>query len=222
MSSPPHLIGIPGDPSQAAFWLVGACLAPGSDLTVENVYLGPARGGFVDVLARMGADISVDPGSGDIRARSSELRATRVTADELPGCIDEVPILAVAAAAADGVTVFEGIDELRVKESDRVTAIAEMLAALGVGCRFDSQITLAVLAGGRLEPERLGRRDRCLTWETTAWPWLRPSPVPWVSESVTVEGIRSHRHQLSGLCPQPPAGHRMDAVRTASGERARR
>ena len=146
---PPRLIGIPGDPSQAAFWLVGACIAPGSDLTVENVYLGPARGGFVDVLARMGADITVDSDSGDIRACTSELRATRVTAGELPGCIDEVPILAVAAAAADGVTVFEGIAELRVKESDRVAAIIEMLNVLGAESEIDGE-TLAVAGVGRL------------------------------------------------------------------------
>ena len=101
------------------------------------------------MLARMGADISVDPGSGDIRARSSELRATRVTADELPGCIDEVPILAVAAAAADGVTVFEGIDELRVKESDRVSAIIEMLNAFGAESRIEGR-SLAVAGVERL------------------------------------------------------------------------
>ena len=146
---PPHFMGIPGDPSQAAFWLVGACIAPDSDLTVENVYLGPARGGFVDVLARMGADITVDSDSGDIQARTSELRATRVTADELPGCIDEVPILAVAAAAADGVTVFEGIAELRVKESDRVAAIIEMLNVLGAESEIDGE-TLAVAGVGQL------------------------------------------------------------------------
>ena len=145
---PPRLLGIPGDPSQAAFWLVGACIAPDSDLTVENVYLGPARGGFVDVLARMGADITVDSDSGDIRACTSELRATRVTADELPGSIDEVPILAVAAAAANGVTVFEGIAELRVKESDRVAAIIEMLNVLGAESEIDGE-TLAVAGVGR-------------------------------------------------------------------------
>ena len=104
----PPDVEVPGDPSQAAFWVVGACTAPNSDLTVENVYLGPARGGFVEVLQRMGADITVDEDSGDIEARSSELRGTLVTAQELPGCIDEVPILAVAAAAAEGTTVFEG------------------------------------------------------------------------------------------------------------------
>ena len=146
---PPRLIGIPGDPSQAAFWLAGACMAPGSDLTVENVYLGPARGGFIDVLARMGADITVDSDSGDIRACTSELRATRVTADELPGCIDEVPILAVAAAAAEGVTVFEGIGELRVKESDRVAAIIEMLKVLGAESEIEGE-ALSVAGVGRL------------------------------------------------------------------------
>ena len=146
---PPHLIGIPGDPSQAAFWLVGACVAPGSDLTVENVYLGPARGGFIDVLARMGADITVDRESGDIRARTSELEATRVSAEELPGCIDEVPILAVAAAMADGVTVFEGVAELRVKEIDRVVGIVEMLDVLGATSEINGE-NLAVTGVGRL------------------------------------------------------------------------
>lgn len=143
----PPDINVPGDPSQAAFWLVGACAAAQSDLTVENVYLGQARRGFIDVLSRMGADIAVDSVSGDIRARSSELGATRVTADELPGCIDEVPILAVAAAVAEGVTTFEGIAELRVKETDRVAAIAAMLGALGVQMRIDGDALEIVGAG---------------------------------------------------------------------------
>jgi len=144
--SPPD-IDVPGDPSQAAFWLVGAVLAPDSDLTAGSVYLGQARGGFVDVLRRMGADIAVDPATGDIRARSSRLTCTRVAPEELPGCIDEVPILAVAAAAAEGTTVFEGIGELRVKESDRVAAIVEMLGALGVQSRVEGQ-TLTVVGAG--------------------------------------------------------------------------
>ena len=150
----PPDVDVPGDPSQAAFWLVGACVADGSDLTVENVYAGQARGGFIEVLRRMGADIAVDPDSGDIRARSSELKATRVTADELPGCIDEVPVLAVAAAAADGITNFEGIDELRVKESDRVAAIVAMLAGLGAECQIDGH-TLAIAGVG--QAGRMGR-----------------------------------------------------------------
>ncbi|WP_419925847.1 3-phosphoshikimate 1-carboxyvinyltransferase [Candidatus Poriferisocius sp.] len=148
--APPNSIGIPGDPSQAAFWLAGACMAPASHLVVENVYLGPARGGFLEVLARMGADITVDSDTGNIEARSSELEGTRVTAEELPGCIDEVPVLAVAAAVADGVTVFEAIGELRVKESDRAAAIVEMLTGLGAHCRIDGQ-TLVIAGGGRAQ-----------------------------------------------------------------------
>lgn len=154
----PPDVDVPGDPSQAAFWLVGACLAPASRLVAENIYLGQARGGFVEILRRMGADITVDSESGDIEARSSELKGARVTAEELPGCIDEVPILAVAAAAAEGNTVFEGIDELRIKESDRVAAIAEMLDVLGAKCQIDGD-TLAITGVGRAEALGSGTVD---------------------------------------------------------------
>ncbi len=143
----PPDVDVPCDPSQAAFWVVGACIGTGSDLTVENVYLGPARGGFVDVLQRMGADVAVDTGSGDIRVRSGSLQATRITSEEMPECIDEVPILAVAAAAAEGVTVFEGIDELRIKEVDRADAVVEMLKALGIDSRIAGD-TLEVAGEG--------------------------------------------------------------------------
>ncbi len=154
----PPDVEVPGDPSQAAFWVVGACVAPDSDLVVENVYLGQARGGFIEVLRRMGADITVDSASGDVRARSSELKGTRVTAEELPACIDEVPILAVAAAAATGETVFEGVGELRVKESDRVAAIAGLLNGLGAECQIDGD-TLAISGVGRAEALGSGTVD---------------------------------------------------------------
>ena len=100
----------------------------------------------------------MDSDSRDIRARSSELTGTRVTAEELPSCIDEVPILAVAAGAASGVTVFEGIDELRVKEIDRVVAIAEMLAVLGAKCQIDGD-TLAITGVGHAEDLGSGTVD---------------------------------------------------------------
>jgi 3-phosphoshikimate 1-carboxyvinyltransferase len=134
----PFDLDVPGDPSQAAFWVVAACIVPGSDLVVEHVYVGPGRAGFLDVLDRMGARVSVeveDPAAhtAAIRARYGPLSATEVGGSEIPGLIDEVPILAVAAAAADGRTVFSGAGELRVKESDRVEGITEGLAALGVG-----------------------------------------------------------------------------------------
>ena len=154
----PPDVDVPGDPSQAAFWVVGACTAPDSDLTVENVYIGPARGGFVDVLQRMGADISIDSRTGDIQARARGLKGTRVTAQELPSCIDEVPILAVAAAVAEGTTVFDGVGELRIKETDRVAAVAEMLAVLGAGCQVDGD-TLAITGIGRAEALGSGTVD---------------------------------------------------------------
>jgi 3-phosphoshikimate 1-carboxyvinyltransferase len=127
---------VPGDPSQAAFWVVAACITPGSDLIVENIYLGPHRAGFVDVLARMGARIEIvdaRPGArvGSIRARFSELTATEVGGDEVPGLIDEIPVLSVAAAYARGKTVFRDAAELTVKESDRIATMVAALSAIG-------------------------------------------------------------------------------------------
>ncbi|MDQ3895855.1 MAG: 3-phosphoshikimate 1-carboxyvinyltransferase, partial [Actinomycetota bacterium] len=126
----PFELDVPGDPSQAAFWVVAACIVPGSDVTVDDVYVGPARTEFLDVLRRMGAD--VETGDRGIRARySPDLHATEVGGDEVPGLIDEIPVLAVAAAVADGETVFRDVGELRVKESDRIATITAGLRALG-------------------------------------------------------------------------------------------
>ncbi|MHB1964281.1 MAG: 3-phosphoshikimate 1-carboxyvinyltransferase [Acidimicrobiales bacterium] len=135
----PFELTVPGDPSQAAFWVVAACLVPGSEVTVTGVYGGPARRGFLDVLRRMGARVAVRPageGTVDVVAGASALRATTVTAPEIPS-LDEVPILAVAAAAAEGVTVFTGMGELRVKESDRLTAVAALVRSLGAGAEVE-------------------------------------------------------------------------------------
>jgi 3-phosphoshikimate 1-carboxyvinyltransferase len=127
---------VPGDPSQAAFWVVAACIVPGSDIRVERVYVGQARAGFLEVLRRMGADIVVedeDPveHTASIRVRSSQLHGTTVGGAEVPGLIDEIPVLAVAAALADGPTTFWGAAELAVKESDRVASIVAGLRAVG-------------------------------------------------------------------------------------------
>jgi 3-phosphoshikimate 1-carboxyvinyltransferase len=126
----PFELDVPGDPSQAAFWVVAACTVPGSDVTVDGVYLGPARTGFLDVLRRMGADVEVDRAAGTIRARSSELRATEVSGAEISG-LDEIPVLAVAAARAKGMTTFTDIGELVIKESNRLATISSELGALG-------------------------------------------------------------------------------------------
>lgn len=126
----PFELDVPGDPSQAAFWVVAACITPGSEVVVDDVYVGPARTGFLEVLRRMGADVAVDDGS--IRARySPDLRGTRVEGAEVADVIDEIPVLAMAAAVADGETVVAGAGELRLKESDRIAGIAGALTALG-------------------------------------------------------------------------------------------
>ena len=128
---------VPGDPSQAAFWVVAACIVPGSELLVERLYVGQARAGFLDVLRRMGADIVLEDEdrvehTASIRVRSSQLQGTSVGGSEVPGLIDEIPVLAVAAALADGPTTFCDAAELTVKESDRVASIVAGLRALGV------------------------------------------------------------------------------------------
>jgi 3-phosphoshikimate 1-carboxyvinyltransferase len=133
---------VPGDPSQAAFWIVAACLTPNSDVTVPDVYLGPARAGFLDVLERMGADLEIDPDQGSVRARYSELHATAISPEEIPGLIDELPVLAVAAARAEGVSRFVGIGELRHKETDRVATVQAGVAATGGAVEVDGDTLL--------------------------------------------------------------------------------
>jgi 3-phosphoshikimate 1-carboxyvinyltransferase len=148
---------IPGDPSQAAFWIVAACIVRGSDLTVERVYVGPGRAGFLDVLRRMGGDIEItdrdrDSSTATIRARYAPLRATEVLPSEAPSLIDEIPVLAVAAACADGVTTFAGASELRVKESDRVETIVSSLRLLKVECEGRGDGLAVTGSGGRRFP----------------------------------------------------------------------
>jgi 3-phosphoshikimate 1-carboxyvinyltransferase len=132
----PFELDVPGDPSQAAFWLVAACLVPGSEVVVDDVYLGPTRSAFADVLVRMGADVE-QTGPAQVRARySPDLHGTDVGGAEISGLIDEVPVLAVAATLAEGDTVFRDAGELRVKESDRIRTTTAGLAAMGARCEL--------------------------------------------------------------------------------------
>jgi 3-phosphoshikimate 1-carboxyvinyltransferase len=119
---------------------VAATLVEGSEVMIRDVCTNPTRMGFVSVLKRMGADISLFNGreSGgepvaDLRVRSAPLLSTEIAGAEIPACIDELPILAVAASRADGVTRIRDAAELRVKESDRIATVASLLAAVGVG-----------------------------------------------------------------------------------------
>ncbi len=135
---PQHIV-VPGDPSSAAFPVVAALITPGSEVTVTNVGMNPTRAGLFEVLTQMGADLSFenrrDVGGepvADITARHSRLSGIDVSPHVAPSMIDEFPILFIAAAMAEGVTRTSGLEELRVKESDRLALMAKGLGALGV------------------------------------------------------------------------------------------
>jgi len=135
----PMDISVPCDISSSAFFMVGASILKGSDVTLKNVGLNETRTGIIDVLTDMGANIEIlnkttvcGEEVGDIRVRYAPLKATTVCGEIIPRLIDEIPIIAVAAAFADGKTVIKDAKELRVKESDRIKTIIEMLDNAGV------------------------------------------------------------------------------------------
>lgn len=132
---------VPGDFSSAAFWIVAAACSKGSCVTIENVGLNPRRTALLDVLKRMGADISINQAvnsedcfesAGVVTVRGSDLCGTVIEGDEIPNLIDELPIAAVAGVLASGETVIKDAAELRVKESDRIAATVSSFARLGV------------------------------------------------------------------------------------------
>jgi 3-phosphoshikimate 1-carboxyvinyltransferase len=131
-------IQVPGDISSAAFWIVAAAARKGARLMIHNVGLNPTRIGVLKVMSRMGAKIveRIDESGcepmGSIEITGSGLKATGIGGAEIPTLIDEIPVLAVAAALAEGKTVIRDAQELRVKESDRISAVAESLRRMGV------------------------------------------------------------------------------------------
>ena len=140
----PATVVVPADPSSAAFPIVAALIVPGSDIVVEGVMMNPLRTGLLKTLGEMGAHIEaldrrVEGGEevADLRVRHGTLRGVDVPAARAPSMIDEYPILAVAAAFASGATRMRGLSELRVKESDRLAAVAAGLKAAGVDCAID-------------------------------------------------------------------------------------
>lgn len=151
----PQAIVVPGDPSSAAFAIVAGLIVPDSDVTVENVLLNPLRTGLFTTLLEMGADLAIENERlsggervGDVRVRSSRLKGVDVPAERAPSMIDEYPILAVAAAFAEGTTRMDGLEELRVKESDRLAAVAHGLAVNGVPAE-EGEASLTVTGGAR-------------------------------------------------------------------------
>jgi len=163
-------IVVPGDPSSAAFAAVAAAIRPGSDVTIENVGINPLRAGLYTTLSEMGADIAYENRRevggepvADLRIRGTTLRSVEVPAGRAPTMIDEYPVLAVAAACAEGATHMLGLAELRAKESDRLASVAAGLQANGVRCEIgaDSLVvhgTGAPPPGGGLVATRLDHR----------------------------------------------------------------
>jgi 3-phosphoshikimate 1-carboxyvinyltransferase len=133
---------IPGDFSSAAFWMAAAACREGSDLLIRDIGLNPRRTAFMDVLRRMGADIECRKSSvegqtgweevGDIRVKGGSLKGTEIGGEEIPNLIDELPLVAIVGALAEGQTVIRDAAELRVKESDRISTVAKGLLAFGV------------------------------------------------------------------------------------------
>jgi len=153
----PQVIDVPGDPSSAAFFITAALLVPGSELTIENVGLNPTRAGLIEVLRQMGGSITAvnarevggEPVA-DLVVRHSPLTGIAVDRAIAPSMIDEFPVLFVAAALAQGRTVTSGLEELRVKESDRLEVMAAALAA--AGARVEEREDGLVIDGTGGEP----------------------------------------------------------------------
>ena len=160
-------VTIPGDFSAAAFFIVGATIVPGSDITICNVGMNPTRTGLIEVMRKMGADIQVlglrdaagEPVA-DLRVQSAPLKGVTIGHDLIPQTIDEFPVLCVAAAVADGDTVITGAEELRVKESDRIATMSRELAAMGalIAERPDGMVIHGLGRGG--ENGRLKAADK--------------------------------------------------------------
>ncbi|OQW33092.1 MAG: 3-phosphoshikimate 1-carboxyvinyltransferase [Nitrospira sp. SG-bin1] len=158
---------IPGDFSAAAFFIVGASIVEGSDITIYNVGMNPTRTGLIEVMRTMGADIQIlglreaagEP-VGDLRVKSSPLKGVMIGHDLIPKTIDEFPVLCVAAAVAEGDTVISGAEELRVKESDRIATMSRELKAMGalIEERPDGMVIRGLGRGG--ENGRLKASDQ--------------------------------------------------------------
>ena len=160
----PKSIDVPGDFSSAAFLLVAATIIPGSDVLLTNVGVNPTRTGLLDVLRQMGADIvavnerlSGQEPVADLRVRSARLKGIEINSESIPRLIDEIPVLAVAALFADGRTLIQGAEELRVKETDRLRAMACELIRMG-GKVVERPDGLQIEGNGRLHAAK------CLTY----------------------------------------------------------
>jgi len=183
LAGQPELRGVeltvPADPSSAAFPIVAALITPGSDIVVESVMTNPLRTGLITTLMEMGADITLtnerENGGevvADLRVRHSALRGVEVPPERAPAMIDEYPVLAVAAAFAEGETQMRGLHELRVKESDRLQAVSDGLAAAGVAHRIEGD-DLIVCGDGSAPPGGMAVDDGAMI--ATSFPDFVPA-----------------------------------------------
>ena len=204
----PGAYTVPGDPSQAAFWLVGSVIVPGSLVTVPDVHLGIERLGFLGVLRRMGATIEVEETgntTGAVTAYSCLLHGTVVEAEEIPS-LDEVPILAVAAAGAEGRTSFRGVGELRVKESDRLAGTVALVEAFGGTARAEGDDLVVEGTGGPLQPATFDAHgDHRLALAAAIAGAACPGPgalttvVGWESVATSYPGFADDLARLTGV-----------------------
>ncbi|MDE0152250.1 MAG: 3-phosphoshikimate 1-carboxyvinyltransferase [Gammaproteobacteria bacterium] len=182
-------ITVPRDLSAAAFFIVGALIAPGSELKLPGIGVNPRRDGILQILEKMGADLTLDAADSvgrepvaDLTVRSSSLTGADIGPDLVANAIDEFPVLCVAAACAEGVTTLSGVSELRIKESDRIAAMAEGLKTLGVPMEIDDdavRITGGPLGGGTIQSHQDHRIAMAFAIAALA-----------ASEPVTVEGAQ--------------------------------
>ena len=196
----PAPLQVPADPSSAAFPLAAALIVPGSDIVLEGVMTNPLRTGLFVTLREMGASIETlstrtDGGEeiADLRVKASSLRGVEVPAERAPSMIDEYPILAVLAAFAEGTTRMRGLSELRVKESDRLAATAQMLAVNGVSVEIEGDDLIVhgkerAPGGGLVETHM----DHRLAMAALVMGLASEKPV-------ARRRCRFHRHQLPGL-----------------------
>ncbi len=205
-------IDVPADLSSAAFFLVGASIAEGSDLLLEHVGVNPTRAGVIEILRRMGADIEIlnprraggEP-LADLRVRGAPLRGIRIPPELVPLAIDEFPALFVAAACAEGETVLTGAAELRVKESDRIQVMVDGLQALGVEARPTADgviIRGGALRGGAVD----GRGDHRIAMAFAIAGLRARAPV-------SVSDVRNVETSFPGFVPAATGvGLRIEAI----------
>lgn len=204
-------VDVPGDPSSAAFMACAAALRPGSAIDIENVSLNEARIGFVRVLERMGADITLKPtGSageepcGTISVSYVEhLRSCEVAGREIASLVDEIPALALVAAHAEGTTVFHEVGELRVKETDRLAAILEGLSKLGVRAWAEGDDLHIEGKPGLVAPEglvfdSLGDHRLAMTWSLVGFTGAHPVSIrDFEAVRVSYPGFRADIERLA-------------------------